>query len=89
MGLLDREIEYQGRKTSIRNIFKYALKEALVNDPPKRLLGDSNWLWELARSLVLADILKGDKDVQEDGYIDVDFEWSNFDGLIKTLIDKI
>ena len=89
MSLLDWEIEYTGSKTTIRELFKDTLREALVNDPPKRLLGDSDWLHQMAKSLVVGGVLKGSQSKDEDGCIDVDFEWSNFDSLIKSLIEQL
>lgn len=59
MSDLDKTITYNEQQMTVREVFKMALSYALVHEPPKRLLGDSDWLGLLHGQLALVDAIPG------------------------------
>lgn len=56
---LDKIIITEAGEMSVRDFFKACLKEVLVNEPPKRFLGDSGWWRTLANGLAKSELIPG------------------------------
>ena len=59
MSDLDKEITFEGKKITVRDYLKLALRYALVEEPPKRLMGDSDWLTLFHDQLAIVGIIPG------------------------------
>lgn len=84
---------------SVKDYFKEVLVLILIDEPPKRLLGDSGWWHDLATGLAKSDILKGGvspccKDFKDCGgeescSYEYNAESKDIDKTLKRLIDSL
>lgn len=57
---INKVVKYQdGEDFTLKEYWKSALKEILIESPPKRFMGDSGWICELHTALVEGGVLSG------------------------------
>ena len=77
--------------TSLREYFKLMLQAVFDEDEGfsgKRPFGNSGWQHGLAIQLVKAGVLDG-KLLTDDGYDDAEFDWAEYNRVIKLAINSL